>query len=121
LTDTAALKIRRQAVLAYYRHCFFCDAIIGLEDHHIVRRAVLITRWDWRNGIPVCQPHHRYAETAKGRKEILAQFEFADYLSNRKNIVLRDYCQKHNITIDQFMQQMVNDALDVIAKKMIDR
>ncbi|KKK54378.1 hypothetical protein LCGC14_3085330, partial [marine sediment metagenome] len=55
----------RKCVRIIFGHtCAFCNEHYGLECHHIAKRGIWKLRWDWRNGILVCNAkHHSYAKS----------------------------------------------------------
>ena len=63
VSDSTLTKLWRQAVLASWGHQ---DPISGtwgdenLECHHIIKRKHWVTRWDWKNGIPLTAESHRW-------------------------------------------------------------
>jgi len=68
LSDSNLLKLRRQVVHKFFNgRCFFCGTTENLEDHHIIKRRNLLTRYNWRNAILCCHKCHIFAETPQGK------------------------------------------------------
>lgn len=96
-------ELWRKAVKAEYgERCVKCGAM-PVECHHIVRRAKSMLSNDWRNGIPLCHEHHRWAHTLEGRLWVYDKIgeERLDYLTER-DCDMKTYLVQHGMTRADF-------------------
>jgi len=138
-SDSTLNKLWRRAVL----HKWQRDPISGCADwerlqcHHFIRRKHYVTRWDWRNGIPLTAKSHAFAHTGAGGRMIAAILEsvgFLDDLFVLEFIMKKDYLQTRGMSDAEFRQAMKREltrALDeppitltkaiMIESKTVDR
>lgn len=66
---------------------------LASANHHIIHRATKITRWDWRNGLPVCQECHNRIHSEGGFNEwvemVVIGQQKMDFLKERANVDLK--------------------------------
>lgn len=108
------MTLWRYAVLAEHDcRCFICGHpyIDELECHHVVKRSHRVLRWDWRNGVPLCAEHHRWAHTGQGRRDIEDRLGPVrrDYLYRRERVTIKDFLQLENISRNEFEQRIAED------------
>ena len=72
-SDGYLLTLRRLVVRARAGdQCEICGSTSprGLQDHHIIKRRVRITRYDPDNGIYLCAICHGFAHTKRGEEKV---------------------------------------------------
>ena len=121
-SDSTLNNLWRQAVL----HAWGVDPISGCGDwdklqcHHFVRRKHYVTRWDWRNGIPLTAESHRFAHTGAGDRllaSILHQVGFLAYLEDLERTMKKDYLLLNGMSDADFRLQKKQELGTVIAGK----
>jgi len=115
--DKVLLKYWRLAVRAkWYDACGLCGrSDQPLDCHHIIRRGVVLTRWDVANGIPLCIPCHAKAHTAEGKADVIligmvdypylmqqAQKNYKDYLLER-GMVEAEFRERELVQLKRFI------------------
>ena len=127
LTDSNLNKLWRSAVLVKFgSRCFFCGRHINqtdLEVHHYIKRKNILTRYDWRNGFPVCKyptewkmSCHQFAETPNGRNRIvhhLLIYNFETYLQDRV-MPFKQYLVEHGMTRNDFLKTMYDELKGIL-------
>ena len=116
VSDSCLMDWWRKCVRAIFNNtCAFydpqseCDNI--LECHHIVKRRVWITRWDWRNGILVCQQHHGFADSKRGELQVVSKIgtDQYEYIIDRERILKKDWLFEHAMTDNEFRIKMLEE------------
>ena len=117
LSDANLLRLRREVVYSLFGNCcFFCGKPKGqveLQDHHFgAKRKMFLLRYDWRNGLPVCEYGcHSYAETPTGKhliNEYILKNGFMEYLQERSGNC-KDFLLARKMTKDDYRLLMYND------------
>lgn len=120
VSDRYLMMLWRRAVLAEWNYqCGFCGAKnIDLECHHIVKRRRKLTRWDWRNGIPLCTDHHKVGHTKDGELKIMIAIGDARYktLCEMEKVVFKDYLLKNGMTENEFRINTMKTLKEVANK-----
>jgi hypothetical protein len=121
MTDRYLMTLWRHAVLAEHNcRCFMCGMpyIDILECHHIVRRANRVLRWDWRNGVPLCSTHHKWAHTNQGRRGIEEMLGKAhmDYLDKYERVTIKDYLIDNGLSRAEFEKQLSEELKSKVEK-----
>jgi len=103
----------RKAVLqSYHYRCGMCGLSWesgGLECHHIIRRRKKLTRWDWRNGIPLCADCHPKAHTKQGELFISNRHPYYQDLFNLELINFKDYLQAMVLTENEWRARVLEE------------
>jgi len=127
LSDSNLRKLWRDAVLTKHHYrCFFCGRHLKettLEAHHFIHRNNLLTRYDWRNGFPVCKyptewhmSCHQYAETPQGKQKIILHLSihnFLNYLQDR-DTQSKQWFVERGITKNDFLKTMYDELKNII-------
>lgn len=117
LSDSTLEQAWREAVRAFWNErCVFCGETRSLECHHIIRCKHYVTRWYWRNGVPVCSinNHHKYAHTKAGEtriREIIGEATWVE-LCQLEQQFIKDYLVKCGITDSEFRKKMLKELRD---------
>lgn len=129
-TDRWLLALWRKAVLARWgNECIFCgnNNTDELEAHHIIPKRHRITRYDVRNGVPVCKPSvrecHRRAKTLEGImriKDILDERGDGDWhwLRLMEHVRYTDFLRREGYT-DKQMRDIEKHALKRTIKEAL--
>ena len=101
----------RKAVLAHHgNRCVVCGSTDGLECHHIVKRVKLLTRWDWRNGIPLCVECHRKLHDGnlgmRGEIATMVSYEYLDYFNGYTS---KDYFIESGLTKAEWYEMQLEE------------
>jgi hypothetical protein len=119
--DSNLMKLWRKAVLSEWNNsCAFCGKYgdENLQCHHYVYRRVRLLRWDWKNGVALCNDCHQHAHTKQGDKKLYSLLEekgFIEHLLHYENITLKDYCRINGISRNQFLLETKEDLLKKIS------
>ena len=117
LSDSLLLKLHREAVRKIFNNCcFHCGSSVNaLEVHHIVKRKILLLRYDWRNGVLVCKYGcHAYAETMQGRHLLDKLIEpYRDYLQERSGSCKQWFVDK-GITRNEYLQDVKKELEEIL-------
>jgi hypothetical protein len=101
----------RKAVLESYNwRCGICGLSWlqgSLECHHIIKRRHKLTRWDYRNGVPLCRECHALAHTKAGEAIIARRHPWYDELVTLESINFKDYIATVGWTENEWRQQML--------------
>lgn len=123
VSDSHLMRLWRQAVLIHFNNtCPLCgwNKPEDLQCHHVVFRRHAVLRYDWRNGIPLCnvynvnnqkyggQTCHQYAHTFKGENEI-RQFVDVKYLEYAEAYRLKEFLMELGVSRNQFLLSMKDD------------
>jgi len=102
--------------------CAFCGCLYNLEAHHIRSRTHLLLKWNWRNGILLCNGNgkgescHRLAETKAGVDKIITIIgqEWYDHLVRLSNSNYKDYLITVGMTANEFKSEKAQEMQDKI-------
>ena len=126
ISDTLLCSLWRKACLIFWKNrCVICGCVRRDEDlqvHHLCKRSHLITRYDWRNGFPVCvriegkETCHQKADSKEGqdiiRRKIGDEMYFElDRLSRQ---TIQDYCLKTGQTRGEFLLEKKAELKGII-------
>ena len=93
--DSTLDKAWRAAVLqAYNFRCGMCGLSWkqgALECHHIIKRRRKLTRWNWKNGVPLCKECHQKAHTKAGEMFLMRRHPHWEELVNLEQINFKDW------------------------------
>ena len=100
----------RKAVHEKWHHrCALCGTYGSLQAHHIIRRALLLTRWDHRNGILLCEACHRAAHDVPSAREKVLSMVDVDTLSAFANQTSAQYFAKHTISKGEYYKMQLEE------------
>jgi hypothetical protein len=94
-----------------------------LETHHLCKRKNLTTRWDYRNGFPVCcdsrdnkESCHQVAHTKEGENIIRQKIGDKLYfeLDRLARMTINDYIFTHNLTRNEFKEKKKGELNEII-------
>ena len=116
VSDSTLHRLWRKKVKSKYNGCVICGQqnLDECECHHIVHRVVKITRWDHRNGVPVCAPLtgrecHKKADMLEGRDKI-RKLLGPDYSAIKQLEIQyarhRDYLIEHSLSENEWRKQI---------------
>jgi len=107
----------RKAVLAAWQYrCGLCwQNHQSLECHHIIRRRRVLTRWDWRNSIPLCPQCHQLAHTEKGRMLVAERSPYYHTLVEMEQQDYKGYLAGRGITDNEFRAEKLVELKKVVA------
>ena len=113
----------RKAVLqSYHGRCGLCglhwEVAGGLEAHHIIKRRRKFTRWDWRNGIPLCRECHTLAHTKAGEMAISRRHPYYADLVNMECINFKDYLLDKGLTENEFRQRTLKELKAKVGERV---
>ena len=118
VSDSTLHRLWRRAVLAYWNYTDPIDGTYGaenLECHHIVKRKHFVTRWDWRNGLPLSAKSHRWVhEHTVAANKILPELIDTTYLEEMERYIKPDFLAAHGWTEDEFRLHVKGELLKVI-------
>lgn len=100
--------------------CVVCHKRNCLEAHHICKRKNSLTRWDWRNGIPVCKfGCHQWVDTKEGERfvENLIGSKLYFELDRCAQKVLKQHLVEKGISVNEFRQKMKKGLLEKLGSK----
>jgi len=110
----------RKAVLASFHYrCGICGLSWkagALEAHHIIKRRRKFTRWDFRNGIPLCKECHALAHTKKGELFISRRHPYYADLVNMECINFKDYLVAIGMTENEFRQRTLKELKEKVGE-----
>ena len=110
----------RKAVLASYHYrCGICGLSWtsgALEAHHIIKRRRKLTRWDYRNGIPLCKECHTLAHTKAGEMIISRRHPYYNDLVNMECINFKDYLLTTGGTENEFRYRMLKELKEKVGE-----
>ena len=111
VSDSYLNQMWRKAVMAVWGYrCGLCwMANQALECHHIVRRRKVITRWDWRNGIPLCPQCHALAHTKKGELLLSERSPYYGELVELEQRTYKTWLVERGKTDNEFRVQMLSE------------
>jgi ankyrin repeat protein len=113
-SDSTLMSWWRKAVKAVQgESCVLCGAT-PVECHHIIKRRKKLTRYDWRNGLPLCPGCHSLSDTIRGR-EAIAEHVDMDYLRDHDGVILKEWLASHGMTEQEFLQAELDELKDVVA------
>lgn len=93
--------------------CFKCGQP-GSEAHHIIRRAKMLARWDWRNGVYLCPKCHQWAHTSMGTAWIVSHSQNISALYELENMTLKDWLTTYRVTKAEFRDAIARDLKEII-------
>jgi len=100
----------RRAVLAQWGGaCAICGSRGTLECHHIVRRHKLATRWDWRNGLPMCVNCHRSTHDVGDMAWRTIDADLAISLRARGSVTIKEYLSVKAMTRAEWMHATLDE------------
>ena len=112
----------RKAVLqSYHSRCGICGLpwqAGALEAHHIIKRHRKLTRWDWRNGIPLCVECHALAHTKKGELFISRRHPYYDDLVNMEQVKYKDYLLTTGLTENEFRGKLLKELKEKVGEQL---
>ena len=82
--------------------------------HHIIKRRYKVTRWDVKNGIPLCPTCHPIADRNTGFALSLITGEDADYLNVQGMHTLKDWLAISQQTREEFMKGCAVELKELI-------
>ena len=98
----------RRAVRAKCNNrCAICGGIDGLEAHHVIPRARILTRWDHRNGILLCTECHREAHVDPMVRSTIHGYVNLKVLSGLSKQTSKQYFAEHGITKIEYYMTML--------------
>ena len=121
LSDRHLLKMRRSVAFKIFKgKCLFCKRTGPLEDHHYVKRKILLLRYSWRNSILVCKYGcHEYAETPEGKHKIDQWIApHRQYLQER-SIPAKQWFVEHGISRKDYLTEMYYELKEILDGKRI--
>jgi len=111
--DSTLDKAWRAAVLATYHYrCGMCGLswhVTPVECHHIIKRRRKLTRWNWKNGIPLCVQCHELAHTKAGERAISQRHPWYEKLVMLEQVNFKDYLQVAEITENEFRRRTLEE------------
>ena len=123
VSDSYLMKLWRRAVLINFNNtCPICghQGAEDLQCHHVVFRRHAILRYDWRNGIPLCNVYHvgnqrfggktchQYGHTRSGEQAIRNHVDMA-YLERMELLQIKDYILTAGMSRNEFLTKMADD------------
>ena len=117
MNDKYLLNLWSKAVLAS-KGIMCYNPECGLQAHschHIIRSKHKLTRYDVRNGIPLCESCHKRAQRSIGWDIDMISESDKLWLREAANINIKDYLLQHGLTKEEFEQQCA-DELNAIIK-----
>ena len=121
LSDGNMFRLWRLAVKsACGNKCIICGSSEKLECHHIVHTRAKLLRWDWRNGVTVCNPMndkcHAFCDTLEGRGRV-QEFvgpEIWCYLKLNEPVIHKDYLREQRLSETDWRILVRKDLEDMI-------
>ena len=110
---------RKATLQSYSYRCGICGLSWkagALEAHHIIKRRRKFTRWDWRNGIPLCKECHALAHTKKGELFISRRHPYYADLVNMECINFKDYLVAIGMTENEFRQRTLKELKEKVGE-----
>lgn len=114
------MDLWRKAVRAVHgEQCVFCGDR-PVECHHIIKRRHYLTRWDYKNGIPLCHKCHDLADTMLMRERIISFIgnEWFNYLSELELVTKKSYMLENDITDAEFKREKIKELKEIISGKI---
>lgn len=132
VSDATLSKYWRLTVLSVWGNkCVICGNVNTdhLDCHHIIHRNHFVTRWDWRNGVPVCRTQHNlnshlkmschtFADTLAGKYFLEKRGVDFEYLSELSIIYKKDFLLMHEISENTFRKNVLEELKRVIDAKI---
>ena len=94
------------------RHQGECSG--DLECHHIARRGKSVLRNDYRNGVVLCEKHHRWMDSTEG-KDRLRYIVDMDYVIEN-DVLLPEKLKELGMNRREFDKYQHDDLIDFIGK-----
>lgn len=117
--DSNMIFLWRKAVLKKNGHrCFLCGKDYGLDCHHIVKSRNKILRYDYRNGVPVCNfGCHQKLDSIAGRK-MLEEFRPFDiiHVTEFEKMTFKDYLLSKGMTEREFLEEKKKELNRIIGE-----
>ena len=85
----------------------------SLQCHHYVGRRKLLTRWSYKNGVPLTVESHQFAHTGRGN-EILRSLMDVEWLDAMERITAKDYFAHKGMTDDEYRVLMMAELKGII-------
>ena len=119
-SDSYMLNLWRKAVKTYDGDQCIFDGQTPVECHHIVKRRHFVTRYDHKNGIPLCSNCHYLADTILMKKMILNYIgeKRYNYLIDREMISKKEFLLEHALTEFEFKKSQVEELKKIIDEKI---
>ena len=121
LSDGTLLNLYRKAVKKNCGNkCIICGNKENLQCHHPIHRKVKVLRWDWRNGVTVCNPLdnkcHAYCDTIEGREKVRETIgeENWKYIKDNERVIFKDYIRNRGISETDWRIELKKLLLSII-------
>ena len=82
--------------------------------HHIIRVRHKLTRYDVRNGLPLCAECHRRAQRSIGWDMDMIPIRDKEWLREASNINIKDYLVQHGKTEKEWMKEQGEELKAII-------
>ena len=76
-----------------------------LQCHHIIKRRNFVTRWDWKNGVPLTVESHQWAHTGAGHAKLWSLLD-SEYLEEMEKWLKPDYLRHIGLSENEFRIQL---------------
>jgi hypothetical protein len=121
VSDSTLNKLWRQAVLAYWRYTDPVSHTVdtsgdSLQCHHIIPRRRYVTRWDYRNGLPLTAKSHKWMheQPLEAAEWISANVPDYEYLVKMGGRLKKEYLLSLGLTDAEFRQQIRDELKRII-------
>lgn len=121
VSDSRLMSLWRKAVL---KHWNYTDPLSGHRDpsgeslqcHHIVGRRRFLTRFDYRNGIPLTVESHQTAHTGHGAAQVRKVIgeDTCEYLDDLERTTAKDYFVANGTNEDEYRLKMKAELEEII-------
>lgn len=112
---------RRAVLQSYHNRCGICGLpwqAGALECHHIIKRRQKLTRWNWKNGIPLCVECHALAHTKKGELFISRRHPYYEDLVTMEQVKYKDYLLTTGLTENEFRGKLLKDLKEKVGETL---
>lgn len=116
VSDDYLIQLWRKAVKAWHgERCVFCGNT-PVECHHIIKRKHYVTRWDFKNGLPLCHYCHEIADTLMMKDKIkdFIGHEWWEYLCDMELYGKKEFLYQENLTDNEFRKKIKKELRDVV-------
>ena len=98
----------RRAIRAKYNNrCALCGEVYGLEAHHVIPRARMLTRWHHDNGILLCAECHKEAHVDPMVRSRIHGYVNLKVLSGLSKQTSKQYFAEAGITKNEYYMTML--------------
>ena len=115
MTDSYLRSLWSKATLAQKgKVCYACRSNMAHSVHHIIRVRHKLTRYDVRNGLPLCAECHRHAQRSIGWDMDMIPTGDKVWLRVASNINIKDYLVRNGKTEKEWMKEQGEELKAII-------